>query len=160
MPKLCVVELPVAHRRSLEALTRRSGRGAASPHTVLHAHMLLKADQRPAARGVAAGPAWTDGQICEAFGVSRATVERVRRRYVEAGLEAALLRKRPPPRLPKLDGRAEAHLIATACGTPPDGHKRWTLRLLAGRLVELEEVDTVSHETVRKILKKTRSSRG
>ena len=122
--------------------------------------MLLKADQRPARRGTAAGPAWTDVRICEAFGVSRATVERVRRRYVEAGLDAALVRKRPPPRPPKLDGRAEAHLIATACGTPPDGHKRWTLRLLAGRLVELEEVDTVSHETVRKILKKTRSSRG
>lgn len=160
MAKLFVVELPATDRRSLEALVRRSGRGAASPHTVLHAHILLKADQRPATRRAAAGPAWTDARICEAFGVSRATVERVRRRYVAAGLDAALARKRPPPRPPKLDGRAEAHLIATACGAPPDGHKRWTLRLLAGRLVELEEVDSVSHETVRTILKKTRSSRG
>jgi transposase len=127
---------------------------------VLHAHILLKADQRPAGRGVAAGPAWTDARICEAFGVSRATVERVRKRYVEAGLDAALVRKRLPPRARKLDGHAEAHLIAIACGAPPEGHKRWTLRLLAGRLVELEEVDSVSHETVRKILKKTRSSPG
>jgi len=157
MRKLFVVKLTKAEREALQAVTRRGGRGAAVPHAVQRAHILLKADQSKT------GPAWTDARICEAFGVSRATVERVRKRYLVEGRDdvmATLVRKRPPPRARKLDGRAEAHLIATACGAPPDGHKRWTLRLLAGRLVELEEVDTVSHETVRKILKKTRSSRG
>jgi transposase len=154
MRKLFVVTLTKTERARLEAVTRRSGRGAATPDAVRRAQILLKADQSKS------GPAWTDARICEAFGVSRATVERVRKRYLVAGREAALVRRRPSPRAPKLDGRAEAHLIATACGAPPDGHKRWTLRLLAGRLVELEEVDSVSHETVRKILKKTRSSRG
>jgi len=154
MRKLFVVKLTRADREALQAVTRRGGRGAAVPHAVQRAHILLKADQSKP------GPAWTDARICEAFGVSRATVERVRKRYLVEGRAATLVRKRPPPRARKLDGRAEAHLIATACGAPPDGHKRWTLRLLAGRLVELEEVDTVSHETVRQILKKTRSSRG
>jgi transposase len=157
MRKLFVVKLTKRDRQELEEVTRRSGRGAATPHAVRRAQILLKADQ---SKG---GPAWTDMRICEAFGVSRATVERVRKRYLvegRANVTAALARKRPPPRARKLDGRAEAHLIATACGAPPDGHKRWTLRLLAGRLVALEEVDSVSHETVRKILKKTRSSRG
>ncbi len=154
MRKLFVVKLTKADREALQAVTRRSGRGAAMPTAVQRAHILLKADQSKS------GPAWTDARIGEAFGVSRATVERVRKRYLVEGRVEALARKRPPPRARKLDGRAEAHLIATTCGAPPDGHKRWTLRLLAGRLVELEEVDTVSHETVRQILKKTRSSRG
>ncbi len=154
MAKLFVVKLTKADRRALETVARRGGRGAAPPDTVRRAQILLKADQNKS------GPAWTDARIGEAFDVSRATVERVRKRFLVAGRDAALTRRRPPPRARKLDGRAEAHLIATACGAPPDGHKRWTLRLLAGRLVELEEVDTISHETVRKILKKTRSSRG
>jgi transposase len=154
MAKLFVVKLTKADREVLERVARRGGRGAATPEAVRRAQILLKADQSRS------GPGWTDARICEAFDVSRATVERVRKRFLVAGREAALVRKRPPPRVRKLDGRAEAHLIATVCGAPPDGHKRWTLRLLAGRLVELEEVDSVSHETVRKILKKTRSSRG
>ena len=154
MAKLFVVKLPKRDRDALERVARRGGRGAASPDAVRRAQILLKADQSKA------GPAWTDARIGEAFGVSRATVERVRKRFLVAGRDASLVRKRPPPRAPKLDGAAEAHLIATACGAPPDGHKRWTLRLLAGRLVELEEVDSVSHETVRRTLKKTRSSRG
>ena len=146
MRKVFVVELAEAERRLLQEV---STTGAAPARRVLHAQILLKADQR------AGAPAWPDARICEAFGVSRATVERVRKRYLVAGLDAALARKRPPPRLRKLDGAAEAHLIATACSAPPAGRKRWTLRLLAGKLVELEQVDAVSHETVRRILKKT-----
>jgi transposase len=157
MRKLFVVTLTKADRRMLQ---NACARGTSAVHTVLHAQILLKADQRTGRKDTPAGPAWPDARICEAFDVSRATVERVRKQYVVAGLDAALVRRRPPPRPRKLDGAAEAHLIATACSTPPAGHKRWTLRLLAGKLVELEQVDTVSHETVRQILKKTRSSRG
>jgi hypothetical protein len=88
-------------------------------------------------------------------------VERVRRRFVEQGLEAALIRKPQQNRIArKIDGKAEAHLIAAACGKPPEGRKRWTLQLLADRLVELEMVDAISSETVRRTLKKTKSSRG
>ncbi len=94
--------------------------------------------------------------------VSPATIERVRQRFVEHGLEAALVRKpqERPSRLPTLDGRAEARLIALACSKPPDGRKSWTMRLLADKLVELEVVDSISDETVRLALKKTRSSPG
>jgi hypothetical protein len=88
-------------------------------------------------------------------------VERVRRRFVEEGLEAALNRQPQQNRIArKIDGKAEAHLLALACGKPPEGRARWTLRLLADRLVELELVDSVSYETVRRTLKKTKSSRG
>ena len=151
MRKVFIVKLTEAERRMLQEV---STRGVAPVRTVLHAQLLLKADQS------AGAPAWPDARICAAFDVSRATVERVRKQYLVAGPDAALTRKRPPPRLRKLDGAAEAHLIATACSAPPAGHKRWTLRLLAGKLVELEQVDTISHETVRRILKKTNSSRG
>lgn len=131
-----------------------AGRAAASK--LAHARILLKAD---AADG---GPAWADERIADALEVSTDTVARVRQRFVEQGLEAALSRKTParPPRVPKLDGRAEARLIALACSAPPDGRARWTLKLLADKLVELEVVDAVSDETVRRALKKTRSSRG
>lgn len=151
MRKKYVVRLTAEDRRVLQGVCTR---GVAPARSVLHAQLLLKADQSEGA------PAWPDARICEAFDVERATVERLRKQYVEAGLAATLVRKRPPPRPRKLDGVAEAHLIATACSAPPAGHKRWTLRLLAGKLVELEQVDTVSHETVRQILKKTHSSRG
>ena len=131
-----------------------SGKGAAKKLT--HARILLKAD---AADG---GPGWTDERIAEAVEVSVATVERVRQRFVEQGLDAALVRKKQdrPSRERALDGRAEARLIALACSAPPDGRKRWTLQLLADKLVELEVVDAVSDETVRRALQKTRSSRG
>jgi transposase len=91
-----------------------------------------------------------------------ATVERVRQRFVEEGLEAALGHKKPdrPSRPRKLDGRAEARLIALACSAPPEGRTEWTMQLLADQLVQLEVVDSVSDETVRRVLKKTRSSRG
>ncbi len=99
--------------------------------------------------------------IADALEVHPATVARVRQQYVTAGLEAALHRK-APDRLyqRKLDGDQEAHLIALACSAPPEGRQRWTLQLLAERLVALEVVDTVSHETVRQTLKQTSSSRG
>jgi transposase len=130
--------------------------GKAAALKLAHARILLKADAANAA------PAWPDARIAEAVEVSIATVERVRQRFVEQGLEAALGRKKQdrPSRLRKLDGRAEARLIALACSAPPEGRKEWTMRLLADKLVELEVVDAVCDETVRRALKKTRSSRG
>ncbi len=130
--------------------------GKAAAQKLAHARILLKAD---AAEG---GPAWPDARIAEAFEVSIATVERVRQRFVEQGLEAALGRKPQdrPSRPRKLDGRAEARLIALACSAPPEGRKEWTMQLLADQLVELQVVDTVCDETVRRALKKTSSSRG
>ena len=151
MRKEFMVKLTDGERGRLQEMVRT---GTASARKLQHARILLKADQSEN------GPGWPDARIGEALDVSRATVERVRTQYVVAGLDAALARRRPPPRLRKLDGVAEAHLIATACSAPPAGHKRWTLRLLAGKLVELEQVDTISHETVRQMLKKTSSSRG
>lgn len=134
-------------------LTAWIAAGKAAAQKLAHARILLKADQ-------AGGPGWTDDRI--AVEVSVATVERVRQRFVEEGLEAALTRKPQarPSRERTLDGRAEARLIALACSAPPDGRKRWTLRLLADRLVELEVVEAVCPETVRQTLKKTTSSRG
>jgi transposase len=130
--------------------------GQAAARKLTHARILLKAD---AADG---GPAWPDHQIADALEVSVATVERVRQRFVEQGLEAALDRKRRerPARELKLDGHAEAHLIALACSAPPEGRAVWTMQLLADKLVELEVVDSISDETVRLALKKTRSSPG
>ena len=101
----------------------------------------------------------TDEEIARSLQIASATVERVRRRCVEEGIEAALGRKEQQRRRPrKLDGAAEAHLIAMACGEPPEGRARWTLRLLADRLVEWEIVDSIHPETVRKTLKKTNSN--
>ena len=116
-----------------------------------HARILLKADAAPD------GPGWADERIAEAVEPSVATVERVRRRFVEQGLEAALVRKPQdrPSRLPKLDGRAEAHLGALACSKPPEGRNEWTMQLLADELVELRIVDEISDETVRRTLRKT-----
>ena len=130
--------------------------GKAAAQKLAHARILLKADAAPD------GPAWADDRIAQAVEVSVATVERVRRRFVEHGLEAALVRKPQdrPSRLPKLDGRAEARLVALACSRPPDGHKEWTMQLLADHLVELEVVESISDETVRRTLQKTRSSPG
>lgn len=136
-------------------LERMVARGKGSARSLAHARVLLKADE-----GVA-GPAWTDEAIAEALDLNRSTVERVRSRCVEAGVAAAL---RPRPsrqvRLRKLDGAQEAHLVALVCSPPPQGRNRWSMRLLADKLVELEIVDTISYETVRRTLKKTRSSRG
>src|SRR5688572_11106672 len=130
--------------------------GKAAARKLAHARILLKADAAPG------GPAWLDQRIAEAVEVSAATVERVRQRFVEQGLDAALSRRprERPGREPKLDGRGEARLIALACSAPPRGRNEWTMQLLADRLVELTVVDTISDETVRRALKKTRSSRG
>lgn len=129
-----------------------AGKGAA--RKLAHARILLKAD---AAEG---GPAWIDQDIAEAVEVSVTTVERVRQRFVEQGFEAALDRKprEKSARQPKIDGQVEAHLIALACSAPPEGRTRWTLQLLADKLVELNLLDTVCDETVRRCLKKTRKA--
>jgi transposase len=147
------VTLTAEERNSLQDLIAA---GKASAQKLAHARILLKADAAPD------GPAWTDARIAEAVEVNVTTVERVRERFVEQGLEAALVRKKQdrPSRERKLDGQAEARLVALACSDPPAGRSRWTLRLLADKLVELEVVDTVGTETVRQVLKKTSSSRG
>jgi len=133
-----------------EELGRLLARGKADVRRLKHAQVLLKADEAEA------GPGWADERIAEALEVGLATVQRLRRRFVEEGLAAALSPYRGGKRLyaTKLDGAQEAHLIALACSTPPEGHGRWTLRLLAGRMVELQHVGTLSHETVRQVLKK------
>jgi hypothetical protein len=127
--------------------------GKAAAQKLAHARILLKAD---AADG---GPAWDDQRLAEATELSTATVACVRQRFVEQGLEAALGRKPQdrPSRPRKLDGRAEAQLVALACSAALAGRKEWTLRLLADKLVELEVVDTISDETVRSC--RRRSSR-
>ena len=142
------VTLESEERQHLHALIAA---GQAAARKLTHARILLKAD---AADG---GPAWPDGRIAEALEVSVATIERVRQRFVEQGLDAALVRKPQdrPSRLPTLDGRAEARLIALACSTPPGGRAVWTMQLLADKLVELEVVESISDETVRLALKKT-----
>jgi len=123
----------------------------AAAQKLAHARILLKADASPG------GPAWTDDRIADAVEVNRTTVERVRQRFVEQGLEAALVRRpqERPSRERKLDGAGEAHLIALACSDPPQGRAAWTLQLLADKLVELHIVDAISDETVRQVLKKT-----
>ena len=145
--KKYIVTLTAEERRALSDLIAV---GKAAAQKLTHARILLKAD---AAEG---GPAWPDGRIAEAIEVSTATIERVRQRFVEQGLETALVRKKQarPSRQRALDGRAEARLIALACSPPPDGRKSWTMRLLADKLVELEVVPSASDETVRRSLKK------
>jgi transposase len=136
-------------------LQRQITAGHGSARELTHTRIILKADEGPG------GPGWRDEEIARALEVSTATIERVRRRFVADGLAAAVRRK-PPAReyRRKLDGEAEAHLIALSCSEPPDGQARWSMRLLAKRLVELRIVETVSDETVRRVLKKTCSSRG
>ncbi len=138
-----------------EELKQLIAAGTAPARKLTHARILLKADQSPE------GPGWVDEAIAEAVETSQPTVSRVRKRYFEEGLEAALNR-RPPNReyRCKLDGEQEARLIALACSEPPEGQARWSLRLLAEKLVELEVVEEeVSYQTVRRTLKKTPSSR-
>lgn len=149
--KLYKVTLTPDERTQLGKLIS-SGKGAAQRLT--HARILLHADSGEG------GPGWIDQRISEAVTVSVATIERVRQRFVEEGLEAALNPRPHPPSSPrKMDGKAEAHLIALACSPPPEGRARWTLRLLADQMVGLGYVDSLSHETVRVALKQTNSSR-
>ena len=152
MRKRHVVVLSEQERARLHTMI---GRGVAPASALTHARILLKANQGEA------GPGWTDAAIAVAVEVKPATVARVRMKYVAAGLEAAVYRK-PPARSyrRRLDGQQEAHLVALTCSAPPQGHKRWTLRLLAERLVALEVIESVSYETVRQALKQTGSSRG
>jgi transposase len=129
--------------------------GKAAARKLTHARILLKAD----CAGDRVG--WTDAAISEALDVSPSTIARVRELFVEEGLEVALNRQKPRRQyVRKLDGEQEAHLLALSCSEAPEGHNRWTLRLLADKMVKLEYVDSVSHETVRQVLKKTSSSRG
>lgn len=152
MPKKYVVTLTGEEREQLHALVTK---GRAAARTLTHARILLKADQS------LDGPSWPDEQIREAFEVGLCTVMRVRERFVEQGFEAALRPRQPsPPRPRKLDGHAEAQLVLLACSAAPAGQARWTLRLLADRMVELAFVEELSHETVRRTLKKMKSNRG
>jgi hypothetical protein len=146
------VTLTAEQRTQLQQLLAQ---GTAPARTLTHARVLLKADEGEG------GPAWTNAAISGALEISDLTVTRVRKRFVEAGLEGALHRKVQARRkAPKLDGAQEAHLIALACSEAPEGRSRWSLRLLAGRLVALGQVDEVSHETVRQVLKRGNSSPG
>jgi transposase len=147
-----IVGMTAEERSRVEGLVSK-GKGAAA--TLTHARILLKADTGSPEDG------WHDERIAEALDVSLSTIYRVRQAFVEQGLEAALFRKRPTGRLyRKLDGAAEAKLIALACSAPPEGRTRWTLQLLADKLVALEVVDSISDDTVQRTLKKTTSSRG
>jgi transposase len=143
--KKYIVDLSDEERAEIQALIRR---GTAAARKITRARILLQA-----ARGA------TDAEIVTAVGVGLATVERTRRRFVEAGLEA--LNERARPGLPALlTEKAEARLVAEACSAAPAGRQRWTLRLLAARVVELGLAETCSHETVRRVLKKNGLSRG
>jgi transposase len=132
-----------------EELTGLVSRGKAAARKLTRSRVLLKAD--------ADGPGWTDKRIAEAFDVGVRMVENTRKRFVEEGLEAAVNRKKQcrPSRQKIIDGEKEARLVAMSCGEPPPGQARWTLRLLADQLVELNIVESVSHETVRQVMRKT-----
>ena len=146
MPKKkYLVDLSDDERQSLLKLLRS---GKHSSRKLTRARILLQADD-----------GFTDDQIAQSLRVGRVTVERLRQRFVEGGL-TALTDKPRPGKKPKLSANAEARLIAEACSQAPEGRTHWTMQLLADRLVELREVDTISDETVRRTLKKTSSSRG
>ena len=140
------IKLTESERTSLNEVSRR---GKPSVRTVKRALALLKADE-----------GLRDREIADVLLINAATVARVRKRYVEEGLEAAINDRPRPGRERKLDGKQEAHLIAFACSAAPEGHARWTLQLLAGKVVELEFAESISLETVRQMLKKTNSSLG
>jgi transposase len=143
-----IVELTSEERKELSELVSK---GKAAARKITHARVLLQANESQN------GPAWMDKQISEAFGIHINTIHGIRRRLVEQGLKAALERKKQdtPSRKRIVDGEVEAHLIALRCGEPPEGKNQWNLRLLADKLVTLEIVPSISHETVRQALKKT-----
>ena len=150
MAKEYVVRLAPEERGELKDLV---GKGKAQAYRIRHAHILLAVD--------ADGPNWSDDQAAEAFACHRNTVRNVRQRLVERGLEGALGRRAQvnPRRQRVLDGEGEARLIAIACSSPPEGRARWTRKLLADRLVELKVVESISGQTVRRTLRKTRRNR-
>jgi transposase len=152
MKKKYIVTLTEAERRMLQEMLSR---GKAAARKLAHTRILLKADAS------AGGPAWSDETIAAGLEVGRATVERVRREFVEEGLAAALERRQPRRQYKRaLDGDGEAHLVALACSQAPEGRSRWTLRLLADQMVALEYVDELSKDTVSRVLKKTNLSLG
>lgn len=149
MKKKYIVDLTAEERTDLEGRLRGGEMGV---RKVKRIQILLKANE-----------GWSDKRIAEALDVGRSTVERTRRKFVERGLEGAIINRRPRREYArKMDGRAEAHLIALMCGPVPTGYARWSLRLLADELVKVEgvELDSISYETVRRVLKKTNSSPG
>ncbi len=141
-----VVRLASDEREQLRRLVRQ---GMSHARKVTRARILLKADT-----------GWPVARIAEALDIASGTVCRAKKRFLEAGLEVALEDRPRPGRRPKLDEKGEAHLIALACSRAPEGHDHWTLRLLAGKAVELGMVDSISHEGIRKRLKNTNSSHG
>jgi transposase len=145
--------VPPDSRSRLGGAGHRS-RGKGPARQLTHARILLKADEP--------GPGWSDEQISEALEVSVPTIERVRRRFVESGLQDAITRRAQPerPSKRKIDGEQEAHLIALTCSAVPSGYDHWTMRLLADTMVALGYVEEVSYKTVWDTLKKTNSSRG
>jgi transposase len=146
MAKKYVVDLTEEERDSLRQLLRR---GKARVRRVNRARILLQADQGR-----------TDEEIAHALQLGRSTVERTRKRFVEEGLESALSERPRPGKARLLTGKQEAFLVALACSDPPEGRRRWTMQLLADRLIELKVVESITDETVRRLLKKTTSSRG
>lgn len=152
MNKKYIVRLTAEEKQQLEQLINQ---GKEAARKLTHARILLKANCSQEQGG------WTDQAIHQAIDVSLSTIARVRQAFVEQGFDAALNAKPSSQmRLRKLDGVAEAHLIACCCSQPPKGRKEWTLRLLADEMVKLEYVESISHETVRQVLKKTKSSLG
>lgn len=146
MKKTYVVQLTDLQREELRQLIAS---GEAKARELTHARVLLKADSSEG------GPGWPDALICEAVEASPSTVGRIRQRFHEGGLDAALNPKEQQNRKARqLGGEREAHLVALVCGDAPEGHARWSLRLLADKMVELGHVESVSHETVRQTLKK------
>lgn len=153
MPKKkYIVVLSAEERETLESLTTT---GKTSAYKLNHARILLMADINQQGGG------WRDHDISDALNISISTIERIRQRFVEQSLKAALSRQLPSRTKPRLlDGEQEAHLVALACAQPPEGQGKWSLRLLADQLVELGYVESISHETVRQTLKKTNSNPG
>ena len=152
MHKIFVVRLSEEERSTLSGSVKV---GKAAARKLTRARILLKVDQGDS------GPSWTDERVAEALDVGTTTVRNVRQRFVEEGLEAAINRKKQkrPSRMRKLDGAAEARLVAIACSEPPTGRRRWTLHLLADQLIALQIVETVSHDTIWRTLKKMRCDR-
>jgi len=151
MKKIYIVRLTSEERAYLEKLVKT---GKSSARKLTRARILLRAD-------VSDGNEWIDKDIATALDVGTATVERTRRDFVEKSLEVALNGSELPARNPiKVDGKVEAHLVALACSSPPEGHSYWTLKLLADGLIQAEVIDSISHEKVRQVLKKMNLSLG
>ena len=153
MPKKkYIVSLTASERTILEQLTKK---GKTAAYKMNHARILLKADINQEGGG------WTDSKISESLNIGHATIERVRQRFVEEGIESALNRREQKNRRRKIiDGEKEAYLIAIACSQTPTGKSNWTLKMLADKMVELNYVEQVSTETIRQTLKKMNSSLG